>query len=417
MTQIKEALIEANPWWKNKFIVQFKEREVYKNLQKYIPLPQIIALTGLRRVGKTSIMMKIVEDSMRRGINPKSIAYFSFDEFKTTDIRSILQSYEELMETNLDAGSYIFLLDEVQKQENWQDQLKVLYDRYKGAIKFIISGSESLFIKSESRKVLAGRLFEFQVEPLHFFEYLNFIGEKSSPIQLYNKELQKHFVDFLLTEGFPELVGIKDKEIIKKYISESIVEKIIYSDIPKLFSIKDITVLEKLLRIIIADPGQIIDLEKLGKELGITRQTTALYLSFLEKSFLIKKLYNFSRNKRKSERKLKRYYPVVILPDLLFKEDSLSQSTVFEWIMVQQLHAEFFWRDPFKNEVDIVLVQKNILPIEVKYGKVEFDSMLAFLRIFSLPKGIIITWNSEEKKIIDGKTIELIPGWKYLLSL
>ncbi|RLI91742.1 MAG: ATP-binding protein, partial [Candidatus Altiarchaeales archaeon] len=63
MTTIKEALKDSNPWWKGKFRLEFKEREIYKQIQKFLPLPQIIALTGLRRVGKTTLMLKIVEDA------------------------------------------------------------------------------------------------------------------------------------------------------------------------------------------------------------------------------------------------------------------------------------------------------------------------------------------------------------------
>ena len=50
MPQIKDILIEKNPWWKGDFRIEFKEREIYKVLGKFMQLPQIIALTGLRRV-------------------------------------------------------------------------------------------------------------------------------------------------------------------------------------------------------------------------------------------------------------------------------------------------------------------------------------------------------------------------------
>jgi len=104
-------------------------------------------------------------------------------------------------------------------------------------------------------------------------------------------------------------VGINDKGIIRKYIKESIVEKVIYRDLTQLFKIKDIGVLESLLEIIMEEPGQLIELTDLSKELKISRQTLSNYFFYLEESFLIRKLYNFSRNKRKSERKLKKYYP------------------------------------------------------------------------------------------------------------
>ena len=68
MTQIKDALREFNPWWEGKFKVEFKEREILSKMEKFLKLPQIIALTGLRRVGKTTLMLKIGEEFVNKGL-------------------------------------------------------------------------------------------------------------------------------------------------------------------------------------------------------------------------------------------------------------------------------------------------------------------------------------------------------------
>jgi predicted AAA+ superfamily ATPase len=60
MAQIRDVLVDSNPWWKKQFQIEFKDREIYEKIRKYLSLPQIIALTGLRRVGKTVLMLKIV---------------------------------------------------------------------------------------------------------------------------------------------------------------------------------------------------------------------------------------------------------------------------------------------------------------------------------------------------------------------
>jgi len=415
MATIKEALRDSNPWWKKTFKLEFKEREIYKQLQKFLPLPQIIALTGLRRVGKTTLMLKIVEDAIKKGFEPKNIIYFSFDEFREVEIRKVIREYEEMLEKDFREGKYLLLLDEIQKLSNWEDQIKRIYDTFKN-IKIIISGSESLFIKKKSKETLAGRIFEFKVEPLSFKEFLSFKGVKFRPVGLYEKELIKLFNEFTLTQGFPELVGIKDKDIIKKYIRESIVEKVIYRDIPKLFKIRDITTIESLLNILMEEPGQLIEISSLAKELKISRQTLSNYLTYLEESFLIRKLYNFSRSRRKVERKLKKYYPTIVSVDLLFREDEFSKSKVFEWLLVNQLKAEFFWRDSYKNEVDVVLANRKPVPIEIKYGKIDVKGLLAFMRKFKVNEGYIISYRKEEKRRVDKKTISIKPAFKFLLK-
>jgi predicted AAA+ superfamily ATPase len=226
--------------------------------------------------------------------------------------------------------------------KNWEEQLKRLYDTFGKNIKIIISGSESLFIKKKSKETLAGRIFEFKVEPLSFKEFLNFKGVDFRPVGLYEKKLINLLNEFTLTLGFPELVGIKDKEVIKKYSRESIVEKVVYRDIPKLFKIKDASIIESLLNVFMEKPGQLTEISELAKELKISRQTLSNYLTYLEESFLLKKLHNFSRSRRMVERKLKKYYPAIISTDLLFSEDDSSKAKVFEWLIVNQLKAEFF---------------------------------------------------------------------------
>ncbi len=416
MTQIKEILVESNKWWKTSFTIDYKEREEYKQISKFIPLPQIIALTGLRRVGKTTLMFKILQDHIKKGFDSKNILYFSFDEFRETDIKEILNEYENIMEKKPENEKILLLLDEIQKLENWEEKLKRIYDTYSKNIKIIISGSESLFIKKKSKETLAGRIFEFKIEPLSFQEFLIFREKNFQNIKLYEKELSNLFNEYIVTQGFPELVNIKEKVIIKKYIKESIVEKIIYQDIPKLYKIKDVSILEAILNIIMEEPGQIIELSNLGAELQISRQTLSNYMHYLEESFLIRKLYNYSRNRRKVERKLKKYYPTIISPNLLFKEDNYSKSKAFEGVIVNQLNAEYFWRDPYKNEVDVVMADQKPEPIEIKYGKIETKGLLKFMEKFNVNKGYIVSLDQERKLEIGGKKIMIVPAYKFLLQ-
>lgn len=416
MAQIRDVLLESNPWWKEEFKLEYHEREIHKQISKYLPLPQIIALTGLRRVGKTTLMHKIVLDFIEIGFDARNIIYFSFDDFRETEIREVMRGYEALMEKNLRQGKYLLLLDEIQKLTNWEDQVKRIYDIYGKNIKIIISGSESMFIKKKSKETLSGRIFEFKVETLSFKEFLSFKGVEHKPAGLYEKELARLFEEYMLCQGFPELVGIKDKSVIKKYVKEGIVEKVIYRDLPQLFKIKDIAVLESLLGIIMEEPGQLIEISDLAKELKLSRQTLSNYLVYLEEAFLIRKLYNYSKNKRKTERKLKKYYPA-ILSDLIFKEDDVSRSKVFEWLIVSQLNTGFFWRDPYKNEVDVIIVDKKPIPIEIKHGKIDTMGLIAFMKKFKVTEGYIISHEMEEQLKTDGFTINVVPAFKFLLRV
>lgn len=413
---INEELRDFNPWWTEKFELKIKDREIYKQIKKFLPMPQIIAFTGLRRVGKTTLMKSIIVDYINKGFEGKNIIYFSFDEFGDASLREILKAYEELFSREIKDQKSLVLFDEIQKLENWENQIKVIYDLYKDKMKIIISGSESLFIKTKSKESLAGRIFEFRINTLSFREFLEFNEKKFDNLKLHEKEILMLFNQFIYCQGFPELIGVKERDIITKYIKEGIVDKILYKDIPELFKIRDISVLSSILRIFMEEPGQIIELADLASELKISRQTLSLYLRYLEDSYLIRKVYNFSRNKRKLEKKLKKYYPSVISPALVFKEDDLYKSKVFECFLVNQLNAEFFWRDKLKNEVDVILADKEIVPLEIKLGKISFKGLVNFMKKFKINRGIIISYNKEETHIVRDKKIKVIPAFKFLLG-
>ncbi|MBI2176299.1 ATP-binding protein [Candidatus Woesearchaeota archaeon] len=416
MAQIKDFLLDFNPWWKGQWSVEFKDRDVYRDILKFMPTPQIIALTGLRRVGKTTLMLKIADDIIKAGFEARNILYFSFDEFGDAKLKDVMKEYEAFVERDLRTGRYLLLLDEVQKLENWENQLKTVYDTFGKGMKIIVSGSESLFIRKRSKETLAGRIFEFKVEPLTFGEFLRFKDVRIEPVSVFEKEAMRLLDEFVVTQGFPELVNVTEREVIRKYLSESILEKVIYRDIAPLFKVKDLSAIRALVNLLTEEPGQLMDISALSRDLGISRQTVSNYLAYLEQSFLVRKLYNYSRNKRKTERKLKKYYPTIISADLAFREDDFSRSKVFEWLVISQIKPEFFWRDPYKNEVDAILVNKKVVPVEIKYGKISLDGLLAFMGKFDVREGCIVSTDKEEVRKIGGRKIFITPAFKFFLS-
>ena len=413
--KVKKALFESNPWWRQKLEINYKDREIYQKLQKYMEVKQIIAMTGLRRVGKTTIMLKIIKENIDSGFAPDNIVYFSFDNFRDLDLSELIEVYFEEYDKDVEISKYLFLFDEVQKVNNWEEQVKRLYDLHVN-FKIIISGSESLFIRKKSKESLAGRMFEFKVEPLTFKEFLSFKGLNLKPTGLYEKELLRIFEEFMFSGGFPELVDMKDKDFIKNYIREAVVEKILFRDIPLIYPIRDVSILESIFKIISGNPGQIIEINRLASEVGLSRRVVSLYISYLENSFLIKKIFNFSRNQRKTAKKLKKYYPTIPALGFIYGNEDVKPK-IFENTIVLQSGANFFWRDAYKNEVDIVLDEGKIIPIEVKYGEIkDIDGMFKFMDLFNVKEGFVISRNEEKEQKIGNKKILVIPAWKWFLK-
>lgn len=400
---------ETNIWWTKTIPTsEYKDRDIYQEIKKFMKTRQIVAITGLRRVGKTTMMLKFIKEYLDAGFSKQNIFYFSFDDYSSVRISEIIDIYKKLFNKDLRSESYFFVFDEVQKIKNWEEQIKRIYDLYP-RIKFLISGSESLFIRRKSRESLAGRIFEFKLNPLNFKEYLDFKDKKFDNIRLYEDEILKEFNNFIMCNGFPELID-KEPEIIKKYMREGVIDKILYRDMSEVFDVKNLIVIRKIFDIIYNNPGQMIELQQFAGEVGITRHLLSEYLEYLEEAFLIKKLYNYSRNARKTQRRLKKYYPTLLNP-LLIRDDFPK---IFEQAIVIHSNADFFWRDSYKNEVDIIQTDP-LTAIEVKSGEIkerDLTSLKKFIEKFKPKKAIVISYKTESEV----GSIKIIPAWKWLIK-
>ena len=354
--------------WKEGFFYNFpKKRFLFNSIVKEIESKQIISLIGLRRTGKTTILKQVIDHLIKsKKVKREHILFYSFDE-EQPKIEEIVTEYEtKLGKELLDIKDRVYIfLDEIQKLKNWQNQVKYYYDNYQN-IKFFVSGSSSLFIKKHTQESLAGRIYEFVLNPLSFEEFLIFKnkGQMLKKKRLFEDTLKKEFLSYQKRQ-FIELID-ESEERVAKYI-KTMIEKIVYQDIPKIFPIENEELLMRILKIIASNPGMLSDYGSLSKELGISRVTLSNYFFYLNESFLIKKLYNFSRNMLTSEKKMKKFY-LATTSFFSFLNNEINESKLIENLIVAFVDAKFFWRTPQKYEVDIILKEKNkIIPIEVKY--------------------------------------------------
>ena len=419
MSNIKDTLNLLNPWWKNDEISEELNRPYKRNFfdkikgfQKY---RQIIIVSGLRRVGKTTLLYQTINKLLSE-TKPKNIFYFSFDK-EVKDLIELFEGYKELTGTDYKKEKIFVFFDEITKLNKWANELKLIYDSNPN-IKFYISSSSSINLEEEAIKNLAGRYFLINVTPLSFREFLELIGKDNiiTNQKLYSKEIKKEFFSYLM-KSFPETIKWEDELIIKDYLKTTIIDKIIRSDLPEKFKNTNKELLYMLLELFYREPGYYLDYDNLSKNLRISKNTLYKHIFYLEFCYLIRIIKNFRPNTLSTSRKLQRVYPYWWNLSYCYgdKNDKILESLIFS-----VLDGKYYWRD-LEKEIDFIKVEKKeILPIEIKNKEKvenrELATLVLFMKKYNLKKAILLYLGEEKVETIENKQINFIPFWKFLLE-
>ena len=196
---MKEVLYRYNPWWETagtmpgQLMAGIIERpQALELMQKNLASRQIIFLTGLRRVGKTTLLKLFIKRLLENKIAPKNILYVSLDDYllAKNSILDILAEYRKLHKLNFQEKIYLFL-DEVAYKEDFELQLKNLQDSQN--LKIYASSSSASILRSK-KPYLTGRNQVLEILPLDFQEYLDF--KNINIKQEDNGLLESYFEDY-----------------------------------------------------------------------------------------------------------------------------------------------------------------------------------------------------------------------------
>jgi len=413
-------LTTFNPWWRDGKVspaLSGRKRKVFSDLLPYLDTRQILLLTGLRRVGKTTLLFQLVDELLHRGVQPYRILYYSFDEARL-NFDELLNTYQtDVLKSDLTQAPVYFFFDEIQKLPEWPAQIKILYDLHP-KVKIFLSGSARIPAWRNARESLAGRFFDLVIRPLDFEEYLSFQGVALDPEReaLFENDIKRHFADYLKTGGFIETFNFEDM-ILRKYIRESILERVIFVDMPLAFGISSPELLLRLMAVFAGRPGFYLDYKNLANDLNMDQRTLANYIGYLEYALFLKKLYNYSPNLLTSEKKMKRAY----LSNTAFTlalEPSIELPLLLEQYFVNCLEPRFFLRTPRNEEIDIIDTGKTTpLPVEIKIRKdvsaADVKTVFSFMEKNGLKSGLVVTLNTEGSLKKNNLVVEAVPYWKY----
>ncbi|HOW29922.1 MAG TPA: ATP-binding protein [archaeon] len=276
---MQEIIYEMNPWWEAEYKFIGIKREKYLNiLTKNLNNKDIIFLTGLRRIGKSTILKQLIYLLINeQKINPKEICYLSLDNysFKEYTITELVRQFRKINNLKINDKIYLFL-DEITYKDSFKEELKNLYDLEHTKIFATASSANKLVDK---KALLTGRARTIEVNPLDFQEFLIFKNYKPKNSEKYL--LENYFKKYMELGGIPEYVITEDPT----YVT-NLTENILYKDIIAANNIKNSENVKDLFRLLCERVGKPLSNNKLANIIGINKNTVKKYIGFFKETYL-----------------------------------------------------------------------------------------------------------------------------------
>ena len=395
-------------------------REKYLNqLIETKDLNLIKVITGVRRSGKSTLLLQFIDYLTNSGIDKNNIIYMSFESAEWYDIKNYRDLYNYI-KSKYNGTKLYLLLDEVQNIGEWEKAVNSFLVDIDADI--YVTGSNANLLSSELTTLLAGRVYTVQIYPLSFAEYIQIYPFKN------NEDKYKMFDKYLKFGGMPMLASLNDNErLMVNYLSD-IKDVVLKKDIIARNKIKDIVFLDNLLQYMSTVIGTLINPSSIAEFMkkngsSIDNETVDKYLKMIENAYFI---YRIPRYELKGKQLLKtqgKYYFVDNgLKNILSGFSSYDSGSSYENIVCMELLRrgyEVYVGKYNDLEIDFIAISpeekiyyqvaRSILSEEVENR--EKRSLLA---IDDNYKKVILTMDNAYNKVIDG--IEVVNIVDFLLE-
>jgi len=393
-----------------KIIEVYKRTTYLTKIENAFQTVPIVVLIGARQVGKTSIMQSMNFSKKMLFLNGQDIEIAAlFDNLST--IESYLKLY-----LNKELDGYL-LIDEFQFINGISTLLKLLTDKNK-ELKILCSGSSSLDILQKVEESLAGRVRVIEVLSLSFEEYLQFSDEnlhklyqsldENTASSALTVPIEQKFNEFIIFGGLPRAALVKSLSE-KIEILNDIYQTYLLKDIRNYIANEQVIGFNKLVQLLALQIGNLVNVNKLSRETGLTYKACEDFLFLLEQMYIIKMIAPFQGNQRKAIIKMKKIYftdtglrnrlannfnPISLRSD----NGAIFENAVFLelWKMKSNSTQIQFFRTTDGSEIDFIYNNLySLKAIECKYKTFQKPTRLLALENFCAENNI------QEKYIVN----------------
>ena len=264
------------------------KRKIYiDQLKDFIDKPQVKVLTGVRRSGKSSIMLLLKDEILKRSVTPEQIIYINLESFIFSELKNAKALYQYVSEKTTKGQKIYLLIDEIQEVREWEKAINAFLVDLN--IDIYLTGSNAYLLSSELATHLAGRYVEIPVYTLSFSEYLQFKSHYFHQEKLTTKE---SFLTYLRLGGFPVLHTTNYTEATAYKVIYDIYSSVILRDTVQRYNIRDVELLERVIKYVFDNIGNTFSGKNVAdyfksQQRKIDMNTVYNYLNALEGAFIL----------------------------------------------------------------------------------------------------------------------------------
>lgn len=281
----------------------FRNKYIEK-IKKFIDKPIVKILTGMRRVGKSTIL-NIIKDQVLKDVPDENKIYMNFESFEFFDIKDANALKDYLSEKLKDKeGKVYFFFDEIQLVKDWEKVVNGL--RVSHNCDIYITGSNSKLISGDLATLLAGRYVEFEIQPFTFDEF-------SEIYRSSNLSREELFQKFIKIGGMPGLKYFNlEEEVSQKYLND-IYNTVLVKDVLNYNNIRDVDIFNRILSFAMQNIGANFSASAIRNYLksenrNISVDTVLNYLEYCNKAFVLKKVPRYDLGGKKLLKVDEKYY-------------------------------------------------------------------------------------------------------------
>lgn len=333
-------------------------RENYlRRIRDFYHMDLIKVITGIRRCGKSVLLMQIIDELLEQGVEKEQILYLNFEDYDFSFLKTGKDLHDYVKERLQNEKKYYLFFDEIQIIPEFERVINSLRMKYGASI--FITGSNGKLLSGELATYLSGRYVSFSIQPFSFREACEFQGLSTEQVT------EEHLQDYMVWGGLPQRFYMQNEEQTKTFLRD-VYDTIVLRDIIQRAGIKDIELFNRVMEYLVCNPSQTFSITSLvnyflSENRKVSKETVYNYLEHITSALIMKRASRYDVRGKRILTKMDKYYLTDMgLGRIRNSGFKLEMGALLENVVYNELLSrgyEVYVGKTTKGEIDFVAIK------------------------------------------------------------